>query len=242
MGHLDTRTEIKVFNCLLKAHTFPPAPTGIFRALCTGALLAGFSLNPAAAEDWEAGLLNIQTRWAEIKYQMPEDAHEDAYAQLVETIVNLSSKHPEEAGIWAWKGIIKASQARANGGLGALSLAEEAKADCERSAEIDASALQASAYACLGLLYAKVPGWPFGFGDKELAEEYMLKALEHAPDSVDANYFYGDFLRERERYKEAHGYFLKAQQAPPRPGRSLEDQGRQEEIAAALEKIRYRVQ
>jgi len=37
--------------------------------------------------------------------------------------------------------------------------------------------LNGSVYNSLGSLYAKVPGWPLGFGDKKKAQAYFEKAL-----------------------------------------------------------------
>jgi Tfp pilus assembly protein PilF len=102
---------------------------------------------------------------------------------------------------------------------------------------LNPQALQGSAYTSLGALYYSVPGWPVGFGDDELAEELLQKALVQNPDGIDSNYFYGSFLVTEKRYVEARQYLQKAQQAAPREGRALADAGRKQEIVEALASI-----
>ena len=100
--------------------------------------------------------------------------------------------------------------------------------------DIDPNAMSGSAYTSLGTLYYSVPGWPVGFGDSDKAEELLSKALTLAPQDIDANYFYAEFMRDQKDFEKARTYYLKAQSAPARPGRSLADQGRQEDIRKAL--------
>ena len=129
------------------------------------------------------------------------------------------------------------SEAGARGGLGALSLAKDAKQRFEEALKINDKALNGSAYTSLATLYAKVPGWPIGFGDKAKAEEYFKKSLSLSPDGIDPNFFYGEYLAERDRPAEARQYLEKALKAAPRPGRELADNGRRQEIRALLGKL-----
>ena len=118
-----------------------------------------------------------------------------------------------------------------------MSLVKESKALLEKVIDSAPKTLDGSAYTSLGSLYYKVPGWPIGFGDDEVAEKMLKKALEINPDGIDPNYFYGDFLAEDGRRSEAIKYLTKAQQAAPRPDRPIADQGRQQEIAQRLESL-----
>ena len=102
---------------------------------------------------------------------------------------------------------------------------------------IDPTVLQGSVYTSLGTLYYKVPGGIIGFGDKNVAREYLEKALQANPDGIDPNYFYGEFLLEQEDYAGAQQALLKARNAPTRPSRPLADKGRQREIAALLDQV-----
>ncbi len=178
----------------------------------------------------------IQDRWAEIKYRQPENKQADLYKELAEQAHQLSSKNPNLAAALIWEGIVVSSEAGARGGLGGLSLAKDARALLEESLKLDEKALNASAYTSLATLYAKVPRWPIGFGDKEKAETMFKKSLMANPDGIDPNFFYGEYLIDQDRVTEGRSYLEKALAASPRPGRELADQGRKEEIRALLKK------
>ncbi len=68
------------------------------------------------------------------------------------------TKYADRAEPEIWYGIIVASYAGAKGGLGALSLAKDAKQALEHALAIDPKALAGSAYTSLGSLYYQVPG------------------------------------------------------------------------------------
>ena len=187
--------------------------------------------------DLNSDVMHLQERWAEVNYQLESNLQEDAFEQLSAEAMMVTSQYPDAAEAWIWSGIIKSTYAGAKGGLGALSLVKDAKADLEKALELDPQALEGSAYTSLGTLYYSVPGWPIGFGDDDYAEELLLMALDLNPDGIDPNYFYGSFLAGERRYDEARQYLMKAQQAPARPGRALADASRQDEIADLLAEI-----
>ncbi|MDR0780878.1 MAG: tetratricopeptide repeat protein [Pseudomonadales bacterium] len=191
----------------------------------------------SALADLGDDVQHLQQRWAEVNYQLDGKTQLAAFEQLMNEAKALTSANASEADAWVWSGIIKSTYAGAKGGLGALALAKEAKADLERALTLDPTAQAGAAYTSLGALYYNVPGWPVGFGDSKKAEELLKQALVLAPDDIDANYFYADFLIEKKRYAEARSYLQKAQQAAPRPGRELADAGRREEIAEELQQI-----
>lgn len=180
----------------------------------------------------------IQEQWAEIKYRQPEKQQAESYRALAiqaHKIVEANPKMPEPL---IWEGIVVSSEAGAKGGLGALSLAREARQHLDEALKLNDKALNGSAYTSLGTLYAKVPGWPVGFGDKERAEEYFRKALALNPDGIDPNFLYGEYLADRGRPAEALTYLDKALKAAPRPGRELADRGRRQEVQALLAKTK----
>ena len=179
----------------------------------------------------------VQDQWAEIKYRVAEKQQADRYEQLAQKSRQLVDANPGMAEVLVWDGIVLSSEAGARGGLGALSLAKDAKQRFEEALKINDKALQGSAYTSLATLYAKVPGWPIGFGDKEKAETYFRKSLAINPDGIDPNFFYAEYLAERDRNAEARQYLEKALKAAPRPGRELADKGRREEIRALLERL-----
>ena len=179
-------------------------------------------------------LSDIQQRWAHIQYETPQDQRADAFEQLSSQASTFTRERPAVAEAWIWKGIVTSSWAGAQGGLGALGKAKDAKADLEKSLSLDPQALQGSAYTSLAALYDRVPGWPIGFGDSEQAEQLLKKALQLNPEGIDSLYFWGDHLYRQKRYAQARDALQKALQARPRPGREIADAGRRAEIAALL--------
>jgi tetratricopeptide (TPR) repeat protein len=179
----------------------------------------------------------IQEQWAEIKYRQPEKQQVELYHTLAEQARKITEANPNLAEVLIWEGIVVSSEAGAKGGLGALSLAKEAKLRLDEALKLNDKALSGSAYTSLATLYAKVPGWPLGFGDKERAEEYFKKSLAINPGGIDPNFFYGEYLIDRDRHVEARTYLENALKAAPRPGRELADSGRRTEIQALLAKL-----
>lgn len=186
----------------------------------------------------EEDISALQREWAQIKYQRPAAAQEKAFAALTKTADEMRARYAGRAEPQIWYGIIAASYAGARGGLGALSLAKDAKKALEQALEIDAKALDGSAYTSLGSLYYQVPGWPIGFGNDDKARELLQKAIALNPDGIDSNYFLGDFLYRNGDYEGARRALGKALKAPARPGRALADEGRRKEIESLLAAMR----
>ncbi|GGO86754.1 hypothetical protein GCM10011348_38350 [Marinobacterium nitratireducens] len=199
----------------------------------TAALLA-LASTPLLA----APLTEYQSRWAEIKYQLEGSRQEKEFEALNDDIHRELIQQPDDARYLIWSAIIGASYAGARGGLGALKYVKEARSELEQALKLDAGALDGSAYTSLGSLYYQVPGWPIAFGNDKKAEELLRKALAINPDGIDPNYFYADLLVKQKRYDEAVKYLQNAEHAPDRPGRSLADRGRREEVRQLLEKTR----
>lgn len=196
---------------------------------------ASFAQDPASA------VATLQSKWAIANYELEGDRQKQAFEELLVTSDDFIQRYPNEAPLWIWDGIIKSTYAGVKGGLGALSLAKQSRKSLERALNIDAAALDGSAYTSLGTLYFKVPGFPAGFGSNKKAAQMLEKALQINPDGIDSNYFYADYLLDRKQYAEAEKYLLKAQKATPRPDRPLADAGRQAEILVALSQVRNRL-
>jgi tetratricopeptide (TPR) repeat protein len=213
------------------------------KSLSVKSLFLSLLLLPLAALANDTGSLvgELQHDWAAANYQLEGDAQVEAFEALVARADSLVAAHPGSAELLIWNGIIKSSFAGAKGGLGALSLAKAARKSLEDAIAVDDKALAGSAYTSLGTLYYKVPGWPVGFGSDKKAVQLLQKALEINPDGIDSNYFYADYLLQQKQYEEAERYLLKAQQAAPRPDRPVADEGRQQEILAALSTTREKL-
>jgi len=191
-------------------------------------LMLTLSVSHAATTD------ELQAGWDAANFQLLGKEQKASFEQLVAAADTYTEANPADANGWIWSGIIKSSFAGIKGGLGALSLAKQARVDFERSLELDASAMRGSALTSLGTLYGNVPSWPLGFGDDAQAEKLLLQGLALDSEGIDSNYFYAQYLREEGRAAEARKYYEAALQAPPRPGRDIADAGRQAEVRAAL--------
>ncbi|TXH76057.1 MAG: hypothetical protein E6Q88_03015 [Lysobacteraceae bacterium] len=205
--------------------------------------LSGLALLAVSALAFAGGALSAQVasvrdRWAEINYNTPKPQREAAFEALVKQAAAARAAQPQDAAALIWEGIVLSSFAGERGGIGAIGLVKQARADFEQAIKIDAKALDGSAYTSLGVLYYQVPGWPIGFGDDKKARELLRKGLQTDPDGIDANYFFGDFLQDQGDWKGAAAALEKALAAPPRPGRELADQGRRKEASALLAKVR----
>jgi tetratricopeptide (TPR) repeat protein len=209
----------------------------IRRLLLAGIVAAASLAGLAQASTPDELIRPIQERWAEIKYRLPEKQQAEQYRTLALQARKLVEANPNQAELLIWEGIVLSSEAGAKGGLGALSLAKEARDRLEEAMKLNDKALSGSAYTSLATLYAKVPGWPIGFGDKERAEDFFKRALAINPAGIDPNFFYAEYLADRDRAKDARTYLDAALKAPSRPGRELADSGRRQEIQALLEKL-----
>jgi tetratricopeptide (TPR) repeat protein len=211
------------------------------RSLVGGLILiaTGCFANANASMPFDAQLASIQEQWAVANYQLRAgDERKHALKELSERARQFAIANPGRAEPLIWEGIVLSTYAGAKGGLGALSLAKKSRAALEAAMEIDPNALEGSAYTSLGALYAKVPGFPLGFGDEEKAQTLLLKALTINPNGIDSNYFYAQFLCDRQKCAEAWRYLQRAAQAPPRAGRQLADDGRRQEVLALLAKAK----
>ena len=203
------------------------------------ALLAALALSSLAhAGTVEEDVVQLQHDWEVIRYQTPASEREKRFEALAARAHQIVEAQPQRAEPLVWEGIIVSSWAGEKGGLGALGLVKRAKAIYESAIQIDGKALDGSAYNSLGVLYYKVPGWPIGFGDHKKAAELLQKALSINPNGIDPNFFYGEYLLEEGKAREAAAYLERALNAPPRPGREIADTGRREEARKLLDEAR----
>ena len=206
-----------------------------------GALAAVLVTGAALAAPVDDAVADLQRDWETIRYRTPSAQHAERFEALAGKAHKVVESYPNRAEPLIWNGIIVSTLAGARGGLGALSLAKDAKAMYEQALKLNADALDGSAYNSLAVLYYKVPGWPVGFGDKARAKELLDRAVAINPKGIDPNYFYGEFLVETGKPAEAIGYLERSLAAPARPGREIADAGRREEAKALLDKVRSQV-
>jgi tetratricopeptide (TPR) repeat protein len=205
---------------------YPKLIFGCSCALAEAAIAGDASLDTVVAD--------LGHRWATTNYTTPDTAKDAAYLALVTSARQVAESYPQRAEPLVWEAIALASAAKVEGGLSALGKAKQARDVLVAAEAIDATAMQGAIYSTLGSLYAKVPGWPIGFGDKKKAKSYLEKALVANPNGIDANYFYADFLNDQGDYSEAAKHLELALVAPARAGREDADAGRRREALVLL--------
>lgn len=205
----------------------------LVHGLLIGSLLLAFA---AQAETVDEGLPALQHGWADAYYTAPKAEKEARFEKLAARAAQLTAANPGRAEPLIWQAIILSSYAKFEGGLGALSKIKTARDLLLRAEKIQPTALDGSIYTSLGSLYAKAPGWPIAYGDKQKAAEYLQRALQINPNGIDPNYFYGELLIEQGNRSEGEKYLRKALAAPPRAGREDADAGRHAEVSTLLSK------
>ncbi|WP_392353444.1 tetratricopeptide repeat protein [Pseudoalteromonas sp. PB2-1] len=208
-----------------------------FKAL----MMLGVIMATPAKADFNSDLSSVQKQWAVVNYELVDVAQLDAFEKLASETAEFTKANDQQAASHIWYGIVLSSYAGAKGGLGALGLAKDAKAQFEKALSLDPKALEGSAYTSLATLYGKVPGWPIGFGDDDEAKKLFKQALELNPRGIDSNYLYASFLYDERKYKSAKEFLLVAQQAPARPDRPKADLYRQQEITELLAKVEKKI-
>lgn len=195
---------------------------------------------PALASDnpaMDASVARVQHEWERIKYQTKDPAAQHAQIKvLAHDAAASAARFPGRAEPLIWEGIAQSEQAAMSSGLSALADAKAARKSFEQAYQIDRTALEAGAATSLGTLYYRVPGFPIAFGDKDKARHYLVEGVTLAPDGMDANYFYGDFLMTQGEYATAAKVLQHALASPPHPDRPIWDAGRRAEIRALLAK------
>lgn len=194
--------------------------------------------NSGSALNFDDSLLSLQKKWADANYAKDNDMKKKAFLSLQEESIKLTTAFPQLAEAWIWHGIIQSSYAGFKGGLGAISLVDDAKEALEKALAINENALQGSAHTSLGILYLKVPGWPVSFGDDDESEKHLKTALKMNPTGIDVNYFLAEFYMEQDEYKKAKEHLVAASSAPARPNRKDADKFRQVEIETLLTQVK----
>jgi len=185
----------------------------------------------------QEAIYQLQKQWAIANYQTDATQTDKVFETLTQQAEKVVADFPNKAEPLIWQAIIISSDAGKNGGLSALGKVKQARELLKQAESLEPNALNGSVYTSLGSLYYQVPGWPLGFGDHEVAEKYLKKALKLNPNGIDPNYFYGDYLIEEGHYQQALNYLNKALKAKPRINRPLADKGRRSEIQDKIKKI-----
>ncbi len=180
--------------------------------------------SPAAKSQFEKDVLAVANDWARVKYLSKSDDQRKQYMELVGAKADeLAQKYPDRPEALIWDGIVTSERASLTWGLTALNLASRARDVLLKAERMDPKASDAGALTSLGVLYYRVPGFPFGWGDKDKARAYLEAAVKNAPNGRDAHYFYADFLYEQGEYKKAEQVLKKGLSSPAHPERPIWD-------------------
>jgi tetratricopeptide (TPR) repeat protein len=185
----------------------------------------------------DADIHSVELQWEHIKFA--EDGSSNQFEHidaLAKYAAGLVAKYPGRVEPMIWEGIVTSEEAGMAGTMSALGYAKAAKAVLEQAYQKDPAALNAGAPTSLGVLYARVPGWPIGFGDNEKARQLLAQAVSLAPNGMDANYFYGDFLMGQHDYAAAYKVLKHALSLPPQANRPLWDKNRRAVIRELMAK------
>lgn len=203
-----------------------------------GFLVAFLCFTNALKASQSADTLNFeaaQKGWVTVKYQAPENEKLKLFEQLIQKL-ELHATQDADPNFALWHAMVLSSYAQLKGGLTGLKRAKEAKQLLETTLEKHGQLGDGLGHAVLGALYAKVPGWPVGFGDKAKATWHLKTAYAISPKSMDVNYYYGDFLAAEHQTKAAKFHLTEALKAVA-PADPIYAAGRQDEIKRALSKL-----
>lgn len=203
--------------------------------LIVGSAAPAFASNNPAMD---ADVSRVDNDWARIKYQVRDkDAQYRQMDVLAKQAGDVVARYPGRAEPLLWQGIVTSEEAGMAGPFQALGLARSARTILDKAEAIDPKAMNGGVPMSLGVLYARVPGFPIGFGSADKARAYLKTALAMDPAGLDANYFYGDFLKGQGDPRGASLYLQRALQAPVNPRRPIWDAGRRADVRAELAQL-----
>lgn len=182
-------------------------------------------------------LLSVQTRWAEVNFTLSGNEQIKAFNRLINYATETTKRYPQKAEIWTWLGIVQSSAAGADGSLGALPMAKDARKSLQHALKLDSHTLSGTAMTTLGVLYHRVPGWPISFGSDKKAKKLLTNALVLNPKGIDINYFYAEFLFDNKEYELAEAHLKIAEKAPIKTNQPVADRNRRKEIETLLAKV-----
>jgi hypothetical protein len=156
-------------------------------------------------ESNEHSVSELYQRW--LLLQVQPNQHLSKLTTLAVQAESLTKQYPLVADCWALQGMIKAHQASLVSGLEGLKLAKQAKDTLQKALSINPYVFYGLAYAELGWLYHRTPGWPFSFGSDKMAKHLFYKAVNINPSSIAANFRFAEYWFDQENYVQAETFF-----------------------------------
>ena len=208
--------------------------------LLTGVAVALFAGDAALASNnkaMDADIHAIELQWEHIKFAEDGSPNQLTHIDtLAKFAASVAKKYPDRVEPLIWEGIVTSEEAGMANTMNAMGYAKRAKAILEEAYKKDPTALDAGAPTSLGVLYYRVPGWPIGFGSNKEAQALLQQAVSLAPNGMDANYFYADFLMGQHEYAAAYKLLKHALSLPPQTDRPLWDKNRRVVIKELMAK------
>jgi tetratricopeptide (TPR) repeat protein len=221
---------------------------GAFVTAIATILLVALSVRVHASENssLKSELLRLAHDWEHVKLQVSDrDDQERQMASLAQRAGQIAKQYENVPDPIVWIGIItseQASMANENDSpIKALGLAKRARDILEEVEKTNPETMDAGAPTTLGVLYDRVPGFPIGFGDKARARYYLQEAIRSAPNGLDANFFYGDFLYKHGEQSEAVRILERALTLPELSNRPIWDRSLREAIRHILSEMQNAV-
>jgi tetratricopeptide (TPR) repeat protein len=202
-------------------------------------LLAPLGAAHASADpQMDAAVKRINDQWAHIRYEVRDRAQQERQlSALAGQAAQVVARYPNRAEPLLWQGIVVSEEAARANMFSQLGYAKQAKAILDRAAAIDMRAENGGVAMSLGVLYAKVPGFPIAFGSPEKAKKLLETALAMDPGGLDASYFYADFINNQGQHRQAKAILERALRTPVNAERPVWDAGRRAEIRTLLTQI-----
>ncbi len=180
----------------------------------------------------------LETNWANVRYQTPKEQRMKAFESMLISLDKTPQQCLATADYLIIEAMIKGSMIKLNSSsFSTLKKINTIKKLLKQAINKNPAAMDGLAWTLLGLLYDKSPGWPLSIGDDDKAESAYKKGLKYNPDGIDANFYFGDFLRRKDLPLQAKRYLLKANQAKLGSGREIAHQGRLKDVQRALRKL-----
>jgi len=188
-------------------------------------LIVVLNLLPGYVEavDLASAVQSIESEWARIRYSVAKEQQEMEFSHLLATVETFQVEHPKQAELIIQKAIVVATNAENVAPLDALDAIHEARDLLLQAIKLNPNALQGAAYVTLGTLYYRVPAWPIAYGDDDKAQQLLENALAINANTIDANYFYADFLVAQGKQGQALKHFNRALNVPVRESQILAD-------------------
>ena len=189
----------------------------------------------------KAQINQIESQWAKIYYQHDNNQSNQQYNSLLARIKPFIQTYPQAVELKIWQAIILSSKAAFEDPITALNLINQAKQQLEQSLKTNPNGLEGAAFVVLGTLYYMTPPWPISFGNMDTAAKLLKQGLAINPLSIDAHYFYADYLIEQGDEQQATQYLKQALALPNRIHQPYADQQLKQLAQHALDKNRQNI-